>query len=94
MGATTIARTRLAADGRVSVPAQIRQRLGVDPGSVLVWQQHGDAVIIRKAYSSVDIHRALFTKEPTRRPLSALDDGIRQRVRKRYASRSVPPSGR
>jgi AbrB family looped-hinge helix DNA binding protein len=87
MDVMTVVRTRVTADGRVSVPAQIRQRLGAGPGSVLVWEHRGNAVVIRKAYSSADIHRAIFSKGPTHRPLSELNDGIRRHMANRYARR-------
>ena len=55
-----IAHSKLTAQGQISVPAKVRQRLGVGPGSVLEWNEEGDRVIVRKAgrYSSDDIHRA------------------------------------
>ncbi len=73
----------------MSVPAKVRQRLGVGPGSVLEWDEEGDRVIVRKAgrYSSEDIHRALFSKAPRRRTLEEMKAGIRRHVTKRHASR-------
>ncbi len=85
-----LAHTKVTAQGQVSVPAKVRQRLGVGPGSVLEWDEEGDQVVVRKAgrYSSADIHRVLFsTAPPTRRTLDAMKRGIRQYVKKRHASR-------
>jgi AbrB family looped-hinge helix DNA binding protein len=84
-----LAHSKVTAQGQVSVPARIRQRLGVGPGSVLEWDEEGDQVIVRKAgrYSSEDIHRALFSKAPRRRTLEDMKTGIRQYMRKRHASR-------
>lgn len=84
-----LAHSKVTAQGQVSVPARVRQRLGVGPGSVLEWDEDGDRVVVRKAgrYSSEDIHRALFAKPPVRRSVTALKNGVRQYVRKRYASR-------
>ncbi len=64
-----LAHSKVTAQGQVSVPAKVRQRLGVGPGSVLEWDEDGERVIVRKAgrYSSEDIHRALFSKTPKRR---------------------------
>jgi AbrB family looped-hinge helix DNA binding protein len=83
-----LAHSKVTAQGQVSVPARVRQRLGVGPGSVLEWDEDGDQVVVRKAgrYSSEDIHRALFATPPARRSLQALKDGVRQSVRKRHAS--------
>jgi AbrB family looped-hinge helix DNA binding protein len=82
-----LAHSKVTAQGQISVPAKIRQRLGVGPGSVLEWDEENGQVIVRKAarYSSEDIHRALFPAPPRKRTLSELKDGIRKHVRKRHA---------
>jgi antitoxin PrlF len=84
-----LAHSKLTAQGQVSVPAKVRQRLGVGPGSVLEWDEDGDRVIVRKAgrYSSEDIHRALFSKTPKRRTVEEMKNGIRRYIKKRYAGR-------
>ena len=82
-----LAHSKVTAQGQVSVPAKVRQRLGVGPGSVLEWDEDGDRVVVRKAgrHSSEDIHRALFTKTPKRRTLDEMKRGIRRHIRKRHA---------
>jgi AbrB family looped-hinge helix DNA binding protein len=84
-----LAHSKVTAQGQVSVPAKVRQRLGVGPGSVLEWDEDGDRVVVRKAgrYSSEDIHRVLFAKIPRRRTLQEMKNGIRQHVKKRHARR-------
>lgn len=84
-----IAHSKVTAQGQVSVPAKVRQRLGVGPGSVLEWDEAGDRVIVRKAgrYSSEDIHRALFSKTPRPRTIGEMKNGLRQYIKKRYAGR-------
>jgi antitoxin PrlF len=85
-----LAHSKVTAQGQVSVPAKVRQRLGVGPGSVLEWEEDGDRVIVRKAgrYSSEDIHRVLFsTAPPRRRSLADMKAGIRQYIKKRHAGR-------
>lgn len=84
-----LAHSKLTAQGQVSVPAKVRQRLGVGPGSVLEWTDEGDRVVVRKAgrYSSEDIHHALFSKAPSRRSLDQFKAGIRQYMKKRHAGR-------
>lgn len=84
-----LAHSKITAQGQVSVPAKVRQRLGVDPGSVLEWDDDGDRVIVRKAgrHSSADIHRVLFPKAPQRRTVEEMKHGIRQYLRKRHAGR-------
>ena len=84
-----LAHSKLTAQGQVSVPAKVRQRLGVGPGSVLEWADEGDRVVVRKAgrYSSEDIHHALFSKAPQPRTLDQFKAGIRQHMKKRHAGR-------
>ena len=84
-----LAHSKVTAQGQVSVPAKVRQRLGVGPGSVLEWDEDGDRVVVRKAgrYSSEDIHRALFSSSPRRRTVEDMKDGIRRHIKRRHASR-------
>jgi antitoxin PrlF len=84
-----LAHSKLTAQGQVSVPAKVRQRLGVGPGSILEWDEDGDRVVVRKAgrYSSEDIHRALFSGPPDRRSLGEMKAGVRQAVMRRHARR-------
>jgi antitoxin PrlF len=84
------ATSRITAQGQVSVPAEIRRKLGVGPGSVLEWTEEGESVVVRRAgrYSFEDIHRALFPKgAPKSRSLAELKQGPAQYVRKRHARR-------
>ena len=84
-----LAHSKVTAQGQVSVPAKVRQRLGVGPGSVLEWDEDGDRVVVRKAgrYSSEDIHRVLFSKTPRRRTVEEMKNGIRRYIKKRHAGR-------
>ena len=84
-----IARSKLTAQGQISVPAEIRRKLGLGPGSLLEWDEQGDYVVVRRAgrYSSVDIHEAI--SEGPKRPAKPADvkEGIRKAVRERHARR-------
>ena len=82
------ARSRITAQGQISVPAEIRRKLGVGPGSVLEWDVDGDVVTVRRAgkYTSDEIHKKLFPHgPPPRRSLAELKEGIRQYIRNRHA---------
>jgi AbrB family looped-hinge helix DNA binding protein len=85
-----LAHSKVTAQGQISVPAEVRRKLGVGPGSVLEWDEAGDVVVIRRAgrYSSEEIHRTLFPKRaPTGRRIGELREGIRAYVRTRHARR-------
>lgn len=82
-----LAHSKLTAQGQISVPATVRRRLGVGPGSVLEWEAEGERIVVRRAgrFSSQDIHKALFVKAPKKRTLSELKEGPRRYVRARHA---------
>jgi AbrB family looped-hinge helix DNA binding protein len=81
--------SRITAQGQISIPAEIRKRLGVGPGSVLEWEDEGDRVVVRRAgrYSSEDIHRAVFARPPRTRSSEELKAGLAEYVRKKHARR-------
>jgi AbrB family looped-hinge helix DNA binding protein len=79
-----IAQSRLTAQGQISVPAEVRRRLGLQPGSVIEWEEEEDRVVVRRAgrYTSKEIHRILFPMGPPRtRTLEELKDGLRTHAR-------------
>jgi antitoxin PrlF len=84
-----LAHSRLTGQGQISVPAKVRQKLGVGPGSVLEWNDEGDKVVVRKAgrYSSEDVHRSLFPKGAHRKTIAEMKAGIRRHIKKRHAGR-------
>jgi AbrB family looped-hinge helix DNA binding protein len=85
----SIAKSKLTAQGQISVPAEVRQRLGVGPGSVLEWDEQDERVVVRRAgrYTSEEVHRALFPDSPSQRQLTDVKDAIRKYTRKKHASR-------
>jgi AbrB family looped-hinge helix DNA binding protein len=85
-----LAHSRVTAQGQISVPAEVRRRLGVGPGSVLEWGEEGESIVVRRSgrYSSEQISRSLFPKKPPApKSLDELKEGIRRRARERYARR-------
>ena len=85
--------SKLTAQGQISVPAEVRRKLGVGPGSVLEWAEEGDQIVVRRVgqYSFEDVHQALFPDgklpggKAARRSLEELKEGRRTYVRKRHA---------
>jgi len=85
-----IAHSRLTAQGQISVPAGVRRKLGIGPGSVLEWDEVGDEIVVRRSarFTSEDIRRALFPEQaPPSRTLDEMKEGIRRHVRERHARR-------
>ncbi len=84
----SIARSKLTAQGQISVPAGVRQKLGIGPGSILEWEQEGDKIVVRRGgrFSFEDIHRKLFgTRTPKKRTIDEMKEGIGEYVRSQYA---------
>jgi AbrB family looped-hinge helix DNA binding protein len=84
-----LAQSRVTAQGQISVPAEVRKRLELVPGSVLEWDAEDDRITVRRVgrHTFEDLHRALFSQEPQPRSLEDLKEGIRQHVRARHARR-------
>lgn len=84
----SIAQSKITTQGQISVPAEVRKKLGVGPGSILEWDESNDQVVVRRAgrNTSTDIHEALFTEgRPT--PAMGVKEGIREYMRKKHARR-------
>lgn len=91
------AHTKLTSQGQVSVPAAVRKALHLIPGSVLVWTQDGDRIVVERAtrHSTAEVHQALFAGSPPAgvptRSLAELTLGLKQSIRQR---RPRPDAGR
>jgi AbrB family looped-hinge helix DNA binding protein len=85
-----LARSRVTSQGQISVPLEIRRKLGVGPGALLEWDEDGDRVIVRRAgrFTSEEVHRVLFPDGPgATRTLEELRQGISSHARSRRARR-------
>ncbi|HWF11786.1 MAG TPA: AbrB/MazE/SpoVT family DNA-binding domain-containing protein [Bryobacteraceae bacterium] len=82
-----IAQSKVTAQGQISVPATVRRKLGIGPGSVLEWDENDGRIVVRRAgrFSSKDIHKALFGNTmPKPHSLKELKEGISRDIRKRH----------
>ena len=85
-----MARSKVTAQGQISVPAEVRRRLGVGPGSVLEWHEEDGKIVVRRSgqHTWDDAHSALFPGQPPKgRTLAQLKQGIRQYIMERHARR-------
>ncbi len=83
-----LAQSKVTAQGQISVPAEVRRRLGIGPGSVLEWDEQDGQIVIRRAgrYTSADIRAALFPGESAKlAKLPDVKEGIRKHIRRRHA---------
>lgn len=79
--------SKITAQGQISVPAEIRKKLGVGPGSVIEWEEKGEDIVVRRAKRTTldDAHRALFPEGPPAGPPADVKKAIEQYIRERHA---------
>lgn len=84
-----LAQSRVTAQGQISVPAEVRKRLELVPGSIMEWNAEDDRITVRRVgrHTLEDLHRALFVQEPQPRSLEDFKEGIKNRMRTRHARR-------
>ena len=84
-----LAYSKLTAQCQISVPSEVRRKLGIGPGSLLEWDAQGEKMVVRRVgrYTSEDVHRALFATTPRRRTLRELKEGIGKYLQEHHARR-------
>jgi antitoxin PrlF len=85
-----LAYSKVTAQGQISVPADVRRKLGIVPGSILEWDEDGEQIVVRRSarFTSEEIHRALFPRQaPASHTVDDMKEGIRQRIWERHARR-------
>jgi AbrB family looped-hinge helix DNA binding protein len=84
-----IAESKITSQGQISVPAEIRRKLGVGPGSTIAWEEDGDQIVVRRAkkYTSEDIRRAGFPEGPPQKvaTIEQMKQAIGRGISERYA---------
>ena len=83
----TIAQSKITAQGQISVPVEVRKKLGIGPGSMLEWYEQDGNVVVRRAgrFSLSDMHQALFPKgTPNAKLILDVKEAIRKHIRQRH----------
>jgi len=83
-----IAQSKLTSQGQISVPADVRKKLGIGPGSTIEWVEDGDNIVVRRAkkYTSEDIRKALFPDGPPKRlSIKQMKEAIGRGIAEHYA---------
>ena len=81
-----VPKSKITAQGQISVPADIRRKLGVGPGSTLEWTEEGGKIVVKRAGGCTleDIHKAAFPNGPPQYIADPRKEGIEAYARKRY----------
>ena len=84
-----LAKSKVTAQGQISVPAEIRRLLGVGPGAVLEWDEEDGKIVVRRIgqHTSKEISVTLFPSGAKRKSTEELKEGIKKNIRARYARR-------
>ena len=85
-----LAHSKVTVQGQISVPAGVRKKLGIGPGSILEWDEEGGEIVVRRSvrFTSEDIHRAVFPDQALpSHTADEMKEGVRRRVRERHARR-------
>jgi len=82
-----IAQSKLTSQGQISVPADVRKKLGIGPGSTIEWVEEGDKIVVRRTgkYTFEDIHKVLFPDGPPKRlSIKQMKEAIGRGIVERY----------
>ncbi len=81
-----LAQSKLTAQGQISVPAEVRKRLGVGPGAMIEWIEEDGKLTVRRAGSSSleELHKLLFPNGPPKYVKDPRGEGMRIHVRKKF----------
>jgi antitoxin PrlF len=84
-----LAQSKVTSQGQISVPAEVRKKLGVGPGSILQWDEEEGKVVIRRVgrFTSEEVHAALFPAPPKARSIDALKASLGRHLKAKHARR-------
>ncbi|MBK8233588.1 MAG: AbrB/MazE/SpoVT family DNA-binding domain-containing protein [Candidatus Eisenbacteria bacterium] len=91
-----MATSRITRQGQISIPAVVRRRLGLLPGSIIEWDSDGEQVIVRRAgrVSSEEMHRAIFGQmPPKRRSFTEMEERVAAHLAEKHARERSPMQG-
>jgi AbrB family looped-hinge helix DNA binding protein len=83
-----VPQSKVTAQGQISVPAEVRKKLGIGPGSVLEWHDQAGSIVVRRAgrFNSSEVHQALFPNgAPKSKSVPDVKAGIRAAMKRRHA---------
>lgn len=83
--------SKITSQGQVSVPAAVRQALGIGPGEMLEWVEENGHITVRRParHTTAEVRDALFPEASKSAPktLGDLKQGVRELMLRRHARR-------
>jgi bifunctional DNA-binding transcriptional regulator/antitoxin component of YhaV-PrlF toxin-antitoxin module len=85
----SLARSRITAQGQISIPVSVMRQFGLAPGEVINWDTLEGHLIIEKAgqYSLEDVQSALRLPKGLHKSEAEIREGIEARIRTKHAGR-------
>ncbi|WP_306600260.1 AbrB/MazE/SpoVT family DNA-binding domain-containing protein [Geothrix sp. 21YS21S-2] len=86
----SLARSRITAQGQVSVPAAVMKKFGIGPGDYIDWELKDGNLQVRRVgkYTLGDVATALDLQEGVLHKTGPeLLEGVKERMRRRHAVR-------
>lgn len=82
-------KSKITAQGRVSIPVKVLRYFGWAPGDVISWGVENDQLVVRKEsqYSLHDIQQALGVSGTTRHADTEIRDGVIARTKAKHDRR-------
>jgi bifunctional DNA-binding transcriptional regulator/antitoxin component of YhaV-PrlF toxin-antitoxin module len=85
--AMSLAKSRITAQGQVSIPVAVMQQFGLAPGEVIEWESRDGQLTIRRAgqYTLADVRKALDLPKGVHKTDAEIREGIKARMRVKHA---------
>ena len=86
----SLARSRITAQGQLSIPATVMRKFGLGPGDYIDWDSREGQLLVRRVgtYSLGDVATVLNLQEGVLHKTGAeLLEGVKERMRRRHAVR-------
>lgn len=82
----SIAQSKITTQGQISVPAEVRRKLGIGPGATIAWEERDDTIIVRRVgeHSFATVHQALFGTSPAPKTKLTIKDGIKKHMQLKH----------
>ena len=70
---------KVSAGGRVVIPAELREKLGIAIGDMVMWIDDGDQLVLSSVRASIKRAQALVARHNKHPGISMVDELIRER---------------
>jgi bifunctional DNA-binding transcriptional regulator/antitoxin component of YhaV-PrlF toxin-antitoxin module len=85
--AMSLAKSKITAQGQVSIPVAVMQQFGLAPGEVIEWESRDGRLTIHKAgrYTLADVRKALDPPKDFHKTDAEIREGVKARMRVKHA---------